>query len=108
MIKRPIPIVLISLFYLLAAVSTLVYTDIQDWFLTIGSAAFYLAMALGLWRLRKWARTAEVVVCYLQILAGAIIVTWLYNTTLLESVPPFDRDWLWIFLTVLCTVNILI
>jgi hypothetical protein len=106
--KRSIPIILISLFYILAAVSTIFCADAKDLLLTIISIIFYLTMGFGLWRLRRWARIAEIGVCYLQILAGFIIAALFQKTTLFASTQPFYHGWLWVLLAGLCVINMLI
>lgn len=106
--QRPLPITIISLLYLSAAVVTPIYASRQDWLFSFISTVLYLVMGVGLWRLYKWARTAEILVCYAQILGGAFLVILFYETSLFESVPPFYHGWIFVLFGVLCVINVLV
>jgi hypothetical protein len=69
----PVVIAVISILYFLAAASTITIVEEIGY---IGAAiefAICVALGIGLWSLRTWARIAEIVMCYLQ-LAGVTIL----------------------------------
>lgn len=86
--KRPIIISLISLFYLIAAIVFFMDRGDVGYLVTSLFTAFCLLMAYGLWSLKKWARLAELITCYFQIVLILIFVVIIFLIS-----PNIKQDW---------------
>lgn len=68
--RPPMIIIIIAMLYLMAALSSLTYIDSANYFVPPLESAACIIMAQGLFSMRKWARLAELVICYTQIIGS--------------------------------------